>query len=132
LKQSRHYPRLAIAITAIMALGITATPAFAHHSFALFDREKKVKLVGQVKDFQWTNPHIWIQLLVKDDKGAQTEWSIEGASLNSLVRAGWKRNSVKNGDAVEVMVNPARDGTALASLVTLSVNGKIVGKPGAE
>ena len=127
MKKQLCFKGLVIAAAAAVTLGTLARPAIAHHSFAMFDRTKELKLTGQVKDFQWTNPHTWIQLLVPDAKGGATEWSIEGASLNSLVRAGWKRNSVKVGDTVNVVVNPARDGTKLASLVSVSVNGQIFG-----
>lgn len=84
--------------------------AVAHHSFAMFDREKQVTLEGTVREFQWTNPHVFVQLLVKNDKGIDEEWSIEGASPNMLFRRGWTAQSFKPGDRVTVIMNPLRDG----------------------
>lgn len=101
-----------------------AAPAFAHHSFAMFDNQKSVTLEGTVKEFQWTNPHSWVQLVVSDPKtGKDVEWSIEGGALNLLARQGWTRNSLKPGDKATIVVHPLKDGTAGGSLVSASVNG---------
>ncbi|MFY9691814.1 MAG: DUF6152 family protein, partial [Candidatus Acidiferrales bacterium] len=69
-----------------IAITLTASTALAHHSFAMFDQSKKVTLEGTVKDFRWTNPHVFIQLLVKNDAGGEDEWSIEMTSPEHLVR----------------------------------------------
>jgi hypothetical protein len=115
-------------ILAVLALG--AGSAFAHHSFAMFDMTAEKKLVGTVKEMQWTNPHIWLQVLVMDEKtGTPVEWSIEGGSPNGLARAGWKRSSIKAGDAVEVTIHPLKDGTNGGSLMRVLVNGQPVGGP---
>ncbi|MFN0002637.1 MAG: DUF6152 family protein [Pseudohongiellaceae bacterium] len=82
----------------------------AHHSFAMFDLKTKVELQGVVKEFQWTNPHTWIQLIVTDSNGIETEWSLEGAPVNMLVRNGWKNTSVKPGDKITVTGSPLVDG----------------------
>lgn len=94
----------------LLALTVTTT-ASAHHSFAMFDSKKQITLSGVVKDFEWTNPHVFVQLLVKDDRGQVTEWSIEGASPNMLYRSGWSNKSFKAGDRVTIVINPLRDGT---------------------
>jgi hypothetical protein len=94
----------------LVALGVVAGPAFAHHSFAMFDDKKVMTLRGTVKEFQWTNPHTWIQLNVRGEGGAVQEWSIEGGSVNSLSRQGWKRNTLKVGDEITVMVHPLKSG----------------------
>jgi len=86
------------------------TPAIAHHSFSMFDNSKEVVLKGEVKEFQWSNPHTWIQLYVTDASGKVVEWSIEGGSPNLVARQGWKRNTFKPGDKVEITVHPMRDG----------------------
>jgi len=104
-------------------------PAFAHHSFAMFDNQKDVTLEGTIKEFQWTNPHTWIQVMVKDAAGKEVEWSIEGGSPNSLSRNGWKRTSLKPGDKVVLVTHPLKDGSAGGSLVTVSVDGKPIGNP---
>jgi hypothetical protein len=99
------------------AAALTAAPAaFAHHSFAMFDNNKSVELKGTVREFQWTNPHSWIQLTVMEN-GQATEYSIEGGSPNGLARRGWKRTSLKPGDQVTVTVHPLKDGTKGGSFV---------------
>jgi hypothetical protein len=87
-----------------------ALPVAAHHSFNMFDDRKEVVLKGEVKEFQWSNPHTWIQLYVTDASGKVVEWSIEGGSPNLVGRQGWKRNTFKPGDKVEITVHPLRDG----------------------
>jgi hypothetical protein len=87
-----------------------ALPAMAHHSFSMFDDRKEVVLKGTVKEFQWSNPHTWIQLNVPDASGRIVEWSIEGGSPNLVGRQGWKRNTFKPGDQVEITIHPMRDG----------------------
>lgn len=98
--------RLLVAFLLLAAGG----PAVAHHSFAIFNREVQVTLEGTVKEFQWTNPHVFVQLLVKNAAGVEEEWSIEGASPNMLFRQGWTAQSFKPGDRVTVIVNPLREG----------------------
>jgi hypothetical protein len=115
------------ALAGAVASVLCAGPAFAHHSFAMFDNQKNVTLEGTVKDFQWTNPHSWIQLIVKDASGKEVEYSIEGGSPNGLSRAGWKRTSLKPGDKAVVIIHPLKDGTNGGSLVTVSVNGVQIG-----
>ncbi len=83
--------------------------ASAHHSFAMFDRSKALKLEGTVREWQFTNPHCWLQLLVLEN-GNQVEYGIEGSSVNTLLRIGWRPDTFKVGDKVSVMINPLRDG----------------------
>ncbi len=82
----------------------------AHHSFAMFDDSKEIVLTGVVKEFQWTNPHTFVQLEVPGPDGTVTEWSIEGSSPNGLARIGWKRTSIKAGDQLAITINPLRTG----------------------
>ena len=113
---------------ALGALGLAlAGPAMAHHAFAMFDTNRELTLDGTVKEFQWTNPHTWVQLLVKDSAGKEVEWSIEGSSPNNLARFGWTRNSLKSGDRVQAVVHPLKDGSIGGSLVKITVNGQVVG-----
>src|ERR1700744_3476040 len=95
--------------TALVAASLTALAGLvqAHHSFATFDQTQEKTLVGTIKEVQWTNPHIWVQVLVKTPAtGAVVEWAIEGGSPNALSRQGWKRSSLNAGDAVEIVIHP--------------------------
>jgi hypothetical protein len=84
--------------------------AQAHHSFAMFDREKTVTISGTVKDFAWTSPHIFIELLVNSGRGEPVVWSIEGNSPSVLARGGWTSNSLRPGDKVSIAVHPSKNG----------------------
>ncbi len=101
---------LKYSLIAIAAL-LTAHSALAHHSFAMFDQSKSVTVQGTVKDFRWTNPHVFIQLLVKNDAGGEDEWSIEMTSPEHLARVGWKPGAMKPGDKVTLVIHPMRDGS---------------------
>jgi hypothetical protein len=105
-----------------------AAPVLAHHSFAMFDQTKQVTLVGTVTEFQWTNPHAFIHIDVKE--GAATGvWDIELNSPNNLKRQGWKQTSLKPGDKITLVANPLRDLSHKGGLfiaVTLP-DGKILG-----
>ena len=103
--------KLGILFTALGLLG-AALPAFAHHSFAAeFDGNKAVTLKGTVTKLDWMNPHIWVYLDVKDDKGQVTHWQCEGGPPNTLTRNGWTRDAVKNGDTITVEGSLAKDGS---------------------
>ena len=120
--------KMMLALAGVAAVSLTAAaPASAHHSFAMFDNQKNVTLEGTVKEFQWTNPHSWIQLVVKDASGKDVEYSIEGGSPNGLSRSGWKRTSLKPGDKAVAVIHPLKDGTNGGSLVSVSVNGVQIG-----
>lgn len=98
----------------------SAAPSFAHHSDAMFDNEKEVVLSGTVKQFQYTNPHSWIQLMVLKDKGAAVEWSIETGAPIVLLRAGIKKTALMPGDKVTVRAHPLRSGGPGGSLVNVT------------
>jgi hypothetical protein len=102
---------------ATLLFAVGAQPATAHHSFSMFEAQKEVVLKGTIKEFQWSNPHIWIQLNVTDASGKVLEWSIEGGSPNLVARQGWKRNTFKPGDEVQITVHPLRDGQPGGSFV---------------
>jgi hypothetical protein len=119
-----------LAGAAVMALTL-ALPAFAHHSFAMFDAAKETTLQGTVKEFQWTNPHAWVQLIVPGPDGKTTEWSIECASPNALKRQGWRGTSIKSGDRVTVIIHPLKSGEPGGSLVILTLpDGTQLGRRG--
>ena len=104
-------------IPAFALLAVCALPALAHHSFSMFDAQREIVLKGTIKEFQWSNPHTWIQLNVADASGKVLEWSIEGGSPNLVGRQGWKRNTFKEGDEVQITVHPLRDGQPGGSFV---------------
>jgi hypothetical protein len=117
------------ALIAIAAM-LTASAALAHHSFAMFDQSKKVTLEGTVKDFRWTNPHVFIQLLVKNDGGGEDEWSIEMTSPEHLVRVGWKPGTLKAGDKVTLVIHPMRDGVKGGQYLSgTGPGGPLIGTP---
>jgi len=119
--------RIAASLLVVLAVAI-APRADAHHSFAAFDRTKKVVLVGVVKEFQYTNPHAWIQLTVQDANGNKTEWGVECGSPNMMSRTGWKKDLLQPGDQVAVTVNPLADGRPNGSLVSITLaNGAVLG-----
>jgi hypothetical protein len=106
-------------------LTVYAATASAHHSFAMFDQTKEMTLEGTLKELQWTNPHIWVQVMAKDPAtGKEVEWSIEGGSPNGLARRGWSRNVMKSGDKVSVVIHPLKNGEHGGSLMKVTVNGQ--------
>ena len=120
---------LAVLAVAAAGLAISGGVASAHHSGAMFDRTKPITLSGTVKEFQWTNPHSWIQVNAPDAAGVMKEWSIEGGSPNSLVRQGWRRTTFKPGDKVTVRIGPMRDGSAGGIFIgAVTADGKTIGQ----
>jgi len=93
-----------------VALTLAATPAVAHHSFAMFDAAKSVKLEGTVKEFQWTNPHSWIFLMVKNPQGVEEEWAIETGTPSGLAHHGWVPMTLTPGMKITATINPLKDG----------------------
>jgi Family of unknown function (DUF6152) len=93
-----------------IAAAISAIPALAHHSFAMFDGEKTKVLEGTVKEFQWTNPHSWILLTVDNDKGQPEQWAIEMGGPGRLAGQGWSSATLTPGMKIKAVVHPLRDG----------------------
>jgi hypothetical protein len=95
-------------------------PAAAHHSMAGFDRTQSLALEGVVTEFAWQNPHAWIELAVTKD-GKTVNWNFEMTAPAYLVRAGWKKTSVKKGDKVTVVGNPLKTGEPGALFVSVTL-----------
>jgi hypothetical protein len=93
----------------------------AHHSFAMFDIDKTVEIKGTVKEFQFTNPHIWLYVNVPQAGGNPAVWDIEGGSPNAMVRLGIRRDIFKPGDVVTIRLHPRKDGKAGGSLVSATL-----------
>lgn len=111
--QSRSF----LAIGGLGAL-LMAQMALGHHSSAMFDASREVEIKGTVKTFKFENPHVNIVVVVRDEKsGASTDWYIEAASVRGLAMAGWRRSTLKPGDAVTIVGKPLRDGQPGANLV---------------
>ena len=118
----------------LLALFVSAATSrpLAHHSVAMFDTANPVTLTGVVTAFQWTNPHVYIEMDVPDANGAVKHWTIELGSPSILMRANWKFNSVKKGDKVTAVVSPLKNGEpgSLLSRITLA-DGRVLGNGGA-
>ena len=94
----------------VAALILLSIPVFAHHSTAEYDMTALTSVKGTVTQFEWSNPHAYIHIQAKDDKGNAVEWTAELASLGMLSRVGWKRDAVKPGDEITILGNRAKNG----------------------
>ena len=119
--------RLTVAVVSITAL-LGAMPVVAHHSFAAeYDADKPIKVSGTVTKIEWTNPHCFFYVDVKNETTGKVEnWGFEMGNPNALLRLGWTRNSLKQGDKVTVEGSKARDGSlhANARVMTLASTGQ--------
>ena len=113
----------AVLILGALVLAMAAAPAVrAHHAFAAeFDANKPVKLTGAVTKFEWTNPHAWIYIDAKDEKGQVASWGFELAAASGLMRSGWTRFSLKAGDVVTIEGTRAKNGSNNANAQTVIV-----------
>ena len=99
-----------LAWVAALGLALAGMPVAAHHSMAMFDNQKKVTVSGTVRQFQWTNPHAYIQLVAKDSSGRDVEWSMEMGAPMYLYARGWRPSTLKAGQRVTITINPLRNG----------------------
>jgi len=112
------------AVTAALLSG----GAGAHHSFAMFDNTHPLTLQGTVKDWQWTNPHTWIVLMVMNEKTHQLEeWGLEGLPTPGMARRGWSRKALKVGDKIEIDIFPLKNGANGGAIVRARVDGHEIG-----
>jgi hypothetical protein len=109
---------------------LVVAPAFAHHSFSMFDREKSLTMSGTVTEYEWTNPHVWIHMKVPDEKGVAREWGFEMQAIAQDSAGGWRSDSVKPGDKVSIEFHPLKDGSRGGQLVSATLaNGQHLGGP---
>jgi hypothetical protein len=110
-------------------------PARAHHSFAMFDNTRSITIHGNVTGFQWTNPHVYLDVDAEDGPGKTKHYTLEMTSPNMMSRGGWTSRTVKPGDVVTVIVSPLKDGQAGGLVLVLTLpNGKkmLPGVPNAD
>jgi hypothetical protein len=113
-----------------LAFVALAAPAQAHHSSAMFDQQATTTLSGTVKQFLWTNPHCYIQLVVRNAQGVDEEWSLEMTAPLHLQRLGWTKSSLKPGEKVTVKIHPLRDGGKGGNVLeAIGPDGKAIGTP---
>jgi hypothetical protein len=121
--------KIKILIAGTMLGSWIGVPAAAHHSPAVFDRTKEVKLVGSVKEFRWSNPHSFIELDVRNEKGGTDTWAVEMNPPSYLVKAGWTAKTVKAGDMVTIMVNPLRTSEPVGKFISITLpGGQVLGE----
>jgi hypothetical protein len=110
----------------LLTIAISTPIAYAHHSFAMFDPNKKVELEGTVKIFKWSSPHGLIEVTVPYKSGP-VDWSIEMGNVGGLMRGGWKPDTIKPGDKVKFVVHPLRNGNAGGSFISMTLpDGKVM------
>jgi hypothetical protein len=115
-------------VVGLAVLGVAARVS-AHHSFAAeFDAKQKVSLTGVVTKVEWTNPHVWFWVNVKDEKtGDVVNWGAEMGSPNALQRTGWSHNTMKVGMIVSLTGSRAKDGSNRVNTNNVTVDGKRLG-----
>jgi hypothetical protein len=113
----------------IMIIGmlLVANITSAHHSAAMFDRSRVVTLEGSIKEYQFLNPHVWIEILVPGEDGTSQQWSIEGEGRDAMVRIGLGRKVIQAGDHVTIRTHPLRDGRPAGSFIDIILpDGKVI------
>ena len=118
-----------VLLAAVSMSALSVTAALAHHSPVMFDQTQQVTLTGTVREFQWTNPHSYIQLVVKNEQGQDEEWSLEMAAPTYLYNLGWRPSTVKTGDTLTVTFAPLRKGGKGGLLLkAVTADGKTIGR----
>jgi Family of unknown function (DUF6152) len=108
---ARQVTRQLVAWTAGAVLVASTGAALAHHSFAMFDSDQKMTLAGTVKEFQWTNPHAWIFVMVPGEGGQLEQWAVELGGPGQIARQGWNPKTLTPGMDVKLQIHPLKDGT---------------------
>jgi hypothetical protein len=111
---------------ASIAVSLFVMPASAHHSYAMFDHDQSLKVTGTVKNFEWTNPHSWLNIVVQDASGTHP-FGFETRSPSNLAQLGMNPQSMKPGDKVTVTYHPLKDGSHGGEIVMLVLSdGKVI------
>jgi hypothetical protein len=126
----RHTVVSKLALTALVC--VSATSAYAHHSFAMFDNTKNLTVTGTVNTLEWANPHIWLWIDVAEADGKVVKYGFEGAAPGEMSRqSGWTKRSVIKGDKVTVQYRPLKDGRPGGTMGRVTkADGKVVGNAG--
>jgi hypothetical protein len=120
--------KVLVFVSAVAVVQLLAGVALAHHSFAMFDPEKLITQPGVVKEFEWTNPHVWLHMMAPDSTGKPVEWSFEMQATAQASSGGWRPDTVKPGDKVIVEFHPLKDGSRGGELVAATLSdGKRLG-----
>ena len=120
----------ALSLAGVAAI-LFAAPALAHHSFAMFDPDQSLTMEGNVTEFEWINPHVWLHAMIEDEDGQEYQWLFEMGSVGQLIRAGWTRETIKEGDTVTITFHPLRDGSRGGQLRAMELAGGRVMRQGA-
>ena len=108
----------------------TAAPLMAHHSFAMFDLDPNhhKTMTGVVTELEWVNPHSWLHMKIKNEKGVEQDWAFEMGSPGQLTSKGWTKDVLKAGDTVTVVFHPMKDGSRGGNEITVKLaNGTVLG-----
>jgi hypothetical protein len=116
---------------ASFVMGSLPIAALSHHSFAMFDRERTLELQGTVNEFQWTNPHSFLEVTVESPQGEKAAWTVEMNGPRALISQGWRPKTVAPGDKVLLKVHPSRSGKNFAQFLFITLpDGKTLGDRG--
>ena len=117
------------ALTLFLACAVGT--AYAHHSGATYDSTKMVTVKGTVKEFEWSNPHAWLNVVVLNPSGQAEDWAFEMASPLQLTSHGWKKDTLKAGDQITIQAHPLKDGSHGGSYMSVTLpTGQVLGQRG--
>jgi len=111
------------AVWTLLASCLAAAPALAHHAVSLYDMKNPIAVKGVVSRMEWTNPHAYLYLTVKNDRGQQEEWAVELDSPSALAHHGWSRDTLKPGDAVTCTGGRSKTGARAMKSATVELAG---------
>ena len=116
-----------LSVMLAMGLMMGTVPSYGHHSTSMYNMANPITITGTVKKFEWTNPHAFIYLDVKDESGKTVEWSVEMMSLNHLKSYGWTRATVKAGEVISCTGGSAKSGDpAMISSMMKLADGRMI------